>query len=138
MHRIRGLVEFTSRYPAAWRVWRTHSVIGTAGSYRRFTRRSHWGPTPKPSRRSSTGTLGHCAVAQVCGRLPCFGRDFFMIKAIIAFAILFGGGGKFMLAIDDYSTLAVFAISLDNRDHLWGFRFAFFDHGRAVRIVTIV
>jgi len=61
-----------------------------------------------------------------------------MIKAIIAFAILFGGGGKFMLAIDDYSTLAVFAISLDNRDHLWGFRFAFFDHGRAVRIVTIV
>jgi hypothetical protein len=31
-----------------------------------------------------------------------------------------------MLVIDDYLALAVFAISLDNCDHLWGFRFAFF------------
>jgi hypothetical protein len=28
-------------------------------------------------------------------------------------------GGKLMLAIDNYLALAVFAISLDNRDHLW-------------------
>jgi hypothetical protein len=35
-----------------------------------------------------------------------------------------------MLAIDDYLALAVFAISLDDCDHLWGFRFSFFDRGR--------
>src|SRR6202040_2867196 len=33
------------------------------------------------------------------------------------------------LAIDYYVTLAVFAISLDNCDHLWQFRFSFFDRG---------
>ena len=43
-----------------------------------------------------------------------------------------------MLAIHNYLTLAVFAISLDNRDYLWRFRFFFFDYGRVVRIVTIV
>src|SRR5258705_12592730 len=43
-----------------------------------------------------------------------------------------------MLAIHNCMALAVFAISLDNCDHLWGFRFSFFDHGSAVRIVRIV
>ncbi len=44
-----------------------------------------------------------------------------------------------MLAIDDYLALAVFAISLDSCDHLWGFRFSFFDRGRVpLRIVTTV
>jgi hypothetical protein len=43
-----------------------------------------------------------------------------------------------MLAIHDYLALAVFAISLDDCDHLWGFRFSFFDHGSAVRIMRIV
>src|ERR1700716_1823426 len=44
-----------------------------------------------------------------------------------------------MLAIDDYMALAVFAISLDNCNHLWGFPFSFFDRGRVpVRIVTTV
>jgi hypothetical protein len=43
-----------------------------------------------------------------------------------------------MLAIDHYMALAVFAISLDNCDYLWGFRFSFFDHGGSVRIVRIV
>jgi hypothetical protein len=43
------------------------------------------------------------------------------------------------LAIDYYVTLAVFAISLDNCDHLWEFRFSFFDRGCVpVRIVTSV
>src|SRR5260370_38163338 len=46
--------------------------------------------------------------------------------------------GKLMLAIHNYLTIAVFAISLDNCDHLWWFRFFFFDYGRVVRIVTIV
>jgi hypothetical protein len=38
-----------------------------------------------------------------------------------------------MLAIDDYMALAVFDF-----DHLWGFRFSFFDHSSAVGIVRIV
>src|ERR1700737_3097296 len=43
------------------------------------------------------------------------------------------------LAIEYYVTLAVFAISLDNCDHLWEFRFSFFDRGCGpVRIVTSV
>jgi hypothetical protein len=43
------------------------------------------------------------------------------------------------LAIDYYVTLAVFAISLDNCDHLWEFRFSFFDRGCVpVRIVTSI
>ena len=42
-----------------------------------------------------------------------------------------------MLAIHNYLTLAVFEISLNNCHHLWWFRFSLFDHGRAVRIVTI-
>jgi hypothetical protein len=37
-----------------------------------------------------------------------------------------------MLAIDDYLALAVFAISLDNCNHLWGFPFSFFDRGRVL------
>jgi hypothetical protein len=44
-----------------------------------------------------------------------------------------------MLAIHHYMALAVFAISLDKCDHLWAFRFSFFDRGRVpVRIVTPV
>ena len=43
------------------------------------------------------------------------------------------------LAIDYHVTLAVFATSLDNCDHLWEFRFSFFDSGCVpVRIVTSV
>jgi hypothetical protein len=43
------------------------------------------------------------------------------------------------LAVDYYLTLAVFAISLDDRDHLWGVPFSFFDRGCVpVRIVTTV
>jgi hypothetical protein len=41
--------------------------------------------------------------------------------------------------IDNYVTLAVFTISLDNRDHLRGFQFSFFDRGCVpVRIVASV
>src|ERR1700730_9957831 len=43
------------------------------------------------------------------------------------------------LAIDYYVTLAVFAISLDNCDHLWEFRFPFLDRSCVpVRIVTSI